>query len=201
MNYLIAKRIFDFILALAGLILFSPLILVIAISIFLEDGLPVLYDKKSLGKGGKLFGALKFRSMKVNSSKITRIGKFLRKTAMDELPQLINIARGEMSFVGPRNYGINKYGISPDFKGERIEFKELHAGTADFLKRLEVTPGLTGLAQIFAPKYATDEEVLRWDLKYIKDRNFFFDLCLIFVSIWITFVSRWESTTYKIKPN
>lgn len=198
MKYFIVKRIFDFSLALFGLILFSPLIIIITIAILLEDGMPVVYPKKSLGKDGKVFNAFKFRSMKVNSSMITKVGKLFRKTAMDELPQLINIAKGEMSFVGPRNYGINKYGIKQDFKGEKIEFKELNPEMADFSKRLEVTPGLTGLAQIFAPKYASDEEVLKWDLQYIRNRNFFFDLRLIFVSLWITFASRWESITYKI---
>lgn len=198
MDYFILKRIFDFFLALIGLILFSPLILIITISILLEDGPPILYRKKSLGKDGKVFDAFKFRSMKANSPMITKVGKLFRKTAMDELPQLFNIAKGEMSFVGPRNYGINKYGIEQDFKGGKVELQKLNPKMADFSKRLEVTPGLTGLAQIFAPKYATDEEVLRLDLEYIKNRNFFFDLRLIFVSLWITFANRWESVTYKI---
>ncbi|MFA5337696.1 MAG: sugar transferase [Candidatus Omnitrophota bacterium] len=198
MSYFILKRIFDFNLALIGLIFFSPLIIAIIIFIILEDGLPIFYDKKSLGKNGKVFDAFKFRSMKTNSTRITKIGKLLRQTAMDELPQLISIAKGEMSFVGPRNYGINKYGIVQDFKGRRIKSKDLNPNIVNFSRRLEVTPGLTGLAQIFAPKYASDEEVLRWDLQYIKNKNFMLDLHLIFMSIWISFMSRWESITSKI---
>lgn len=198
MSYLIFKRILDFNLALFGLILFSPLIIVIAVLILLEDGLPVLYIKKSLGQNGKVFNAIKFRSMKINSQVITKVGKLLRQTAMDELPQLINIAKGEMSFVGPRNYAMTKYGVPDDFSGKTINIGELHTSAFGFSKRLEVTPGLTGLAQIFAPKHASDEEVLKWDLKYMKDRNFIFDLRLIFVSIWITFRKRWENTVKKI---
>lgn len=198
MSYLTLKRIFDFNLALFGLILFSPLIIVITIVIFLEDGLPILYDKKSLGLNAKVFDAFKFRSMKVNSSKITKVGKFLRQTAMDELPQLINIAKGEMSFVGPRNYGIDKYGIAKAFNGKKITPQELNPSMVNFPKRLEVTPGLTGLAQIFAPKYASEEEVLNWDLQYIKNKNFILDLRLIFMSIWVTFTNRWENTNSKI---
>ncbi len=198
MNYLTLKRIFDFNLALFGLILFFPLIVLIAVAIFLEDGLPVLYSKKSLGKNGKVFSALKFRSMKCDSSTITKIGKLLRKTAMDELPQLINIAKGEMSFVGPRNYGINKYGVNKDFTGSKIMPASLSLDIINFSKRLEITPGLTGLAQVSAPKYATYEEVLKWDLQYIKNNNFILDLRLIFMSIWITFANRWENTSSKI---
>jgi lipopolysaccharide/colanic/teichoic acid biosynthesis glycosyltransferase len=198
LNYLTLKRIFDFNLALFGLILFFPLIVLIAVAIFLEDGLPVLYSKKSLGKNGKVFSALKFRSMKCDSSTITKIGKLLRKTAMDELPQLINIAKGEMSFVGPRNYGINKYGVNKDFTGSKIMPASLSLDIINFSKRLEITPGLTGLAQVSAPKYATYEEVLKWDLQYIKNNNFILDLRLIFMSIWITFANRWENTSSKI---
>lgn len=198
MNYLALKRIFDFNLALFGLILFFPLITLIAVAISLEDGLPILYSKRSLGKNGKIFSALKFRSMKCDSSTITKIGKLLRKTAMDELPQLINIVKGEMSFVGPRNYGINRYGISKDFTGSKIIPASLSSNMVNFSKRLEITPGLTGLAQISVPKYANDEEVLKWDLQYIKTRNMILDLRLILISIWITFINRWENTVCKI---
>ncbi|MCK9572807.1 MAG: sugar transferase [Candidatus Omnitrophica bacterium] len=198
MSYFIVKRIFDFNLALFGLILFSPLIAVIVVLILLEDGPPVLYIKKSLGKNGRILNALKFRSMEENSLAITKVGKLLRQTAMDELPQLINIAKGEMSFVGPRNYSINKYGIAEDALGKMINPQNLNSDIVNFSKRLKVMPGLTGLAQICAPKHASDEEVLRLDLQYIKNRNFIFDLRLIFMSIWITFRKKWEDTSRKI---
>lgn len=134
--------------------------------------------------------------MDKESLSITRVGSFLRKTAMDELPQLINILKGEMSFVGPRAYGIQNYGLPKDFVGrevQNIEFPE-----NNFFLRLKVVPGLTGLAQLYTPKHASNEEVLNWDLKYIKERNFFYDLNLILLSIWITCIGNWERTTKKL---
>lgn len=171
------KRGFDFCLALAGLVIFFPFMVFIYLFILISEGRPVFYRKRSIGKGGKEFDAIKFRSMAVGSLRITRFGKILRQAAMDELPQLINILKGEMSFVGPRNYGVDKYNALT---------------SPDFLRRLEVTPGLTGLAQIFAPKYASNEKVLEWDIKYIKNRNFILDLKVIFISIRITLFGRWE---------
>lgn len=189
MSYFILKRIFDFNLALFGIILFCPLIILITIAILLEDGPPIFYDKKSLGRSGRVFGALKFRSMKVNSLAITKVGKLLRQTALDELSQLINIAKGEMSFVGPRPYGIEKYNITPQIQqSERV----------DFTKRLEVIPGLTGLAQVFAPKHASAADVLIWDLRYIKEKNFMLDLYIIILSVYITLRRNWERIDKKI---
>lgn len=176
------KRSFDFSLALAGLFIFSPFIVLICLLLLFEEGRPVFYRKISLGKDGKEFGAIKFRSMNIDSPEITRLGLTLRKTAMDELPQLVNILKGEMSFVGPRNYGADKY----------------KTADANFLKRLKITPGLTGLAQIFAPKCATNDEILKWDLEYMAKRNFILDLKIIFISIWITLRGRWENRNRKI---
>ena len=167
---------------MAGAFLFSPLFVIIIWMEFLKGERPVFYLKKSLGKGGKEFSAIKFRSMAVNSLQITRFGLVLRQTAMDEFPQLINILKGEMSFVGPRNYGVDRY----------------EKASSNFLQRLRVTPGLTGLAQVFAPKYATNEEVLKWDLEYVRNRNFILDLWLIFISVLVTLKRNWESPNRKI---
>jgi len=183
MIYALPKRIFDIALALSGLLIFFPLLALIAFLIFLQEGRPIFYIKKTVGKDKKFFYLLKFRSMKNNSQIVTKLGRILRGTAMDELPQLINILKGEMSFVGPRPYAIEKY--------KALE-KE------NFLQRLSVTPGLTGIAQIFAPKHASNDEVLKYDLEYIKRKNFFLDLYLIFISVWITLRGTWESAVKKL---
>ena len=182
MIYLISKRVSDIVIASLGLIAFFPLILLISIVIFLIEGRPVFYVKKTAGENGKAFKLVKFRSMKAGSQDITKIGRILRSTAMDELPQLINIFKGEMSFVGPRPYGIGKY----------------ESGDEEFSRRLKVVPGLTGFAQVFLPKHSGDEDVLRHDLEYIKKKNFWFDMYLMFTSVWITLKGSWESTVKKL---
>jgi lipopolysaccharide/colanic/teichoic acid biosynthesis glycosyltransferase len=136
--------------------------------------------------------------MHTNSLEITKIGRIFRPFAMDELPQLFNIARGEMSFVGPRTYSIEHYGILGDFQRKRASLNSLGADKLSFFARLKLTPGLTGLAQIFAPKHAADEEVLRWDLEYLAKRSFSLDLWIIFISIWVTIRKKWEETTQKL---
>jgi lipopolysaccharide/colanic/teichoic acid biosynthesis glycosyltransferase len=196
--YLILKRIFDIGLAAIGLFFFSPFFVFIFLLVIIEEGLPVFYVKKSLGNNGIIFDAIKFRSMDRDSLYITRIGEILRQTAMDELPQLLNILKGEMSFVGPRNYGIEKYGLPKDFRGKNIDLSSEDLKILPFFQRLQVTPGLAGLAQVFAPKYANDEEVLRWDLRYIQEKNFLLDLRIIFMSVWITIRRRWEEPIKKI---
>jgi lipopolysaccharide/colanic/teichoic acid biosynthesis glycosyltransferase len=117
-----------------------------------------------------------------DSTRITRIGFFLRQTALDELPQLINILKGEMSFIGPRSYGIDKYSLSD----------------GSFFHRLEVKPGLTGLAQVFAPKYAKNDTVFELDKRYIKTQCLLLDLYIICLSLWITVFGRWENATRKL---
>jgi len=183
MIYTISKRLLDIALSLFGLFIFSPLMLIIAVLIFLTEGLPICYVKKTTGKNEKVFYAIKFRSMKKDPKTITKIGRILRNTAMDELPQLINICKGEMSFVGPRPYSAEKC-------------KSLES--IGFSRRLSITPGLTGLSQISVLKHTTDEEVLRYDLEYMKRRNFWFDLYIIFISVWITLKGAWESTVKKL---
>lgn len=199
------KRLFDISLSSLGLIGSAPLWVMFSLAILLEDGWPLFYSQERVGRNGRIFRALKFRSMikdaeketgpvqaVENDPRVTRTGRILRKTAMDELPQLINILKGDMSFVGPRSL--------------RPREKEVH-GSADemnmedipgYQERLAVRPGLTGLAQVFLPSDALRREKFRYDLLYIEKQSFLFDLKLIFLSFWITFRGKWESRGGKI---
>jgi len=195
MNGSIFKRLFDFCLALGGGLFFLPLGLLIAICIKLEDGGPVFFLQERWGKGGKIFLALKFRSMiqdadkvagfkpaEVNDPRVTKVGKVLRATAMDELPQLINIIKGDMSFVGPRALAIKE--ITPETEG--------------FEQRHRIQPGLTGPAQVYAPKDASLQEKFAYDFQYIQKQNPLYDLKLICLSGWVTLLGKWESRQKKI---
>jgi len=192
------KRSFDILLAGGGLVVSSPVWLLVATSIVLEDGRPVFFCQKRWGKGGSAFSALKFRTMRTDSGnersvqaghqdpRITKVGRFLRACAMDELPQLWNIFRGDMSFVGPRALPMNEIQSSA---GERDIPDEAILG---FQERLAVRPGLTGIAQIFADRDVTRAHKFRYDLLYIRRRSFWLDLRLILLSFYISFLGRWE---------
>ena len=192
------KRIFDFMLAGAGIVASLPFAALISAAIWLEDGGPVFYKQTRVGKNGKLFQLLKFRTMKPDAEKelgpvqalrddprITRVGKFLRKTALDELPQLWNIFIGEMSFVGPRP-------LRPDeilvHGNKRTKLQDLPG----YEERHQVAPGLTGLAQVYAPRDLPHDQKIIYDLRYVRRQNFFLDLKLIFLSFIRTFSGRWE---------
>lgn len=190
-----AKRGFDLGLSGIGLILSAPLWALIALAIYLEDRGPVFFLQDRAGRNGATFRAYKFRSMKVEADKslqaheddprVTRMGKILRATAMDELPQLLNIFLGDMSFVGPRALLANEVEIHGESQDQqRVE--EL------FRKRSAVVPGLTGIAQIFAPRDVPRARKFRYDLLYIRKQSFWLDMKLILLSFWITFRGRWE---------
>lgn len=188
MNDSTAKRAFDVALALAGMVAFAPLAAIIAVAIKLDDGGPILYSQRRWGRGGKVFRAYKFRSMIQNAGeapaikgdpRITRLGRYLRATAMDELPQLFNILMGEMSFVGPRALAVSE--IAPDSPG--------------FERRHSIAPGLTGPAQLFARRDASFEEKLVHDLAYIESANLRSDLAMILESVLITLRGRWGRHT------
>ncbi len=189
------KRLFDFTLASLGIIFFLPFAVVFAFLVKIEDGGPIFYIQERWGKRGKKFKAYKFRTMvtesdqkwgakpaKENDERITKTGKFLRATAMDELPQLINIWKGDMSFVGPRALAV----------------AELDARHPGFLLRHQIRPGLTGLAQVYASRDASFEEKFHYDLDYIGSRTFLGDLKLIFLSFGITLRGKWESRQKKV---
>ncbi len=199
------KRAFDMILSFLGLMGSSPLWIVIAISIKLDDGRSVFYGQDRVGKGESKFRILKFRSMVADSdekfgplqageqdSRITRVGRVLRATAMDELPQLWNIFRGDMSFVGPKPLLPDEIEVEGD--GERIPLDRI----SGFEARHRVTPGLTGLAQIYAARDIPRKYKFRYDRIYVENQTFRLDMKLIALSFWITFHGRWEQRGRKI---
>ncbi len=192
------KRLFDILLSSIGIIGSSPLWLLFSIAIKLEDRGPIFYTQKRMGKDGRVFNALKFRSMipdaekhtgavwaTENDPRVTKVGRILRATAMDELPQLVNILKGDMSFVGPRC--------------ERPELvREFAAKITNYNRRFLVRPGLTGVAQVFGKYDTPPQHKLKYDLLYIKNQSFLLDLKLIFLSFWITFRGKWESREKKV---
>jgi len=199
------KFLFDILLSAAGLILSSPLGLLIALAIKWEDGGPLFYAQERVGKEGRFFRAYKFRSMVPNAEegtgplqaayedpRTTRIGRLLRATAMDELPQLWSILKGDMSFVGPRALRPQEIEVNTD--GEAIPLESIPG----YQERLKVRPGLTGIAQVYAPRNLPRCHKFRYDLLYIKRRSFWLDLKLILASFWITARGRWESEEDKI---
>jgi len=201
----ILKRPFDFLLSLTGIILSSPLWIMIGLLIIIEDGLPIFYGQERVGRNGRIFRALKFRSMirdaekgtgpvqaVENDPRVTKVGRILRATAMDELPQLINILKGDMSFVGPRSLRPNEKEVHGNPDETDIE------KVPGYKERLAVRPGLTGIAQIYLPTDALRKEKFHYDLHYINNQSFLLDLKLIILSFWITFRGKWESRQRKI---
>ena len=199
------KRVFDIFLSSIGLLVSAPLWPAIMLKIKIEDGGPLFYFQDRVGEGGRIFKVIKFRSMVVDAEKrtgpiqasehdprVTRIGRVLRKTAMDELPQLVNIWKGDMSFVGPRALRPEEKEVHGD--GALVEMKSIPG----YEGRLAVRPGLTGLAQIYLPADALRKRKFRYDLMYIRRISFCFDLKLVLLSFWITFRGKWESGSKKI---
>ena len=200
-----AKRLLDVLLAGSGLIVSAPLWAAIAALIKIEDGGPVFFSQERVGRRGRSFEALKFRSMIVdaeartgpiqageNDPRITRIGRILRATAMDELPQLWNIFRGDMSFVGPRALRPGEIEVKGNGAIEKLE------DVPGFADRCAVRPGLTGVAQIFAPRDVLRRRKFRYDRFYVTRQSFWFDVRLILLSFWITFRGRWEDRGRKL---
>ena len=182
------RRVFNFTLALVGIILSLPVSIIAAIAIKLESPGPIFYQQERVGKNDRIFKIIKFRSMRQDAEKdgtpqwaqqhdprITRVGRFLRKTRIDEIPQFINILRGEMSFVGPR--------------AERHYFVEqLNRQIPFYSQRHLVEPGLTGWAQVSYGYGSTVEDAiqkLQYDLYYIKNFSLLFDLWIMFKTIKI----------------
>ena len=177
-----------------------PVWVIVAIAIKMEDGGPVFYPQSRWGKDKKPFKVHKFRTMLVGADekfgrgqagesdpRITRVGRILRATALDELPQVLNIWKGEMSWVGPRALPMNEMQIREEnghLPDEAIPGFDL---------RCKVQPGLTGVAQIYAPRDVVRKNKFRYDLLYIKRRTFWVDLKLIVLSIWISVRGKWES--------
>ena len=194
------KRSLDFIVASLALIISSALWLIFAVAIKIEDRGPVFYRQKRWGKNKNTVKVYKFRTMVVNADekfgrfqahendpRITHVGKFLRATSLDEMPQILNIWKGEMSWVGPRALPINE-----------VQVKEENGSLPDeeipgFDLRCRVRPGLTGMAQVYAPRDVPRRHKFRYDLIYIQNQSFLLDLKLIVLSLWITLRGKWES--------
>lgn len=194
-----AKRAFDVLFAATGMLVSSPFWVVIPLAIKLDDGGPVFYGQERSGLGGEPFNAWKFRSMVADAdragahqavagdTRITRVGRALRATALDELPQLWNILHGDMSVVGPR-------ALRPG---------EIEAGTSaaagqpleevpGFALRSAVRPGLTGIAQIYARRDLPRRQKFRYDKLYIRKQSAWLDLRLVLQSLTISLRGSWE---------
>ena len=189
-SYDVEKRVMDILLAFVGILVFSPVFLIIAICIKLDDGGSVLHFREIVGFHGQRFFALKFRTMMRNADeylakhpalfhkyqqnmklehdpRITRVGQFLRKTSLDELPQLFNVLLGQMSLVGPRI----------------IHPSELSRFGKYAPKRLSVKPGLTGLWQISGRQHTSYEERILLDMQYIDSRSWLLDIMILLKTV------------------
>ncbi|MDR1774334.1 MAG: sugar transferase [Clostridioides sp.] len=183
------QRILDIVLSLVGLIIGLPIIFIFGILIKIEDKGPVLYKQERLGKGGKSFYIYKLRSMRMDAEKygarwaskddprITKIGKFIRKTRIDEIPQLFNILIGNMGIIGPR----------PERPNFTMQFNKEIPG---FVNRLAVKPGLTGWAQVNGGYDITPEEKLKEDIYYIKHRSFLLDVNILLRTVKVVFTGE-----------
>ena len=190
--YEVIKRIIDIVASFTGLILLSPLILIVSMLIKLESKGEVIFKQKRVGLNGKEFYMYKFRSMVVNAEelkeqlesqnemsgpmfkikddpRITKVGKFIRKTSIDELPQLINVIKGDMSLVGPR----------PSLPKEVKKFEQW------MMERLEVKPGLTCIWQISGRNNIDFEDWMKLDIKYVRERSFKLDMKLILKTVLV----------------
>jgi exopolysaccharide biosynthesis polyprenyl glycosylphosphotransferase len=181
--YLRIKRYFDLFLAAVLLCLSWPLLAVVALTIKIDSKGPAFFKHKRVGKDGKIFQIRKFRSMFVDTDsyatnpifhrdpRVTRVGRFIRKTSLDELPQLINVLKGDMSFVGPR----------PEMPFIVAEYNEIHK------ERLKVLPGITGLWQLSGDRKKAIHENMDYDLYYIRNLSFFLDVAIMIETLIFAF--------------
>lgn len=190
-SYLFVKRVIDYVGSSIGIILFSPILLTIAIVIKLEDGGPIIFKQERIGHNGRHFNIYKFRSMRVDAEelkakllaqnevegamfkmkddpRVTRFGKFIRKHSLDELPQFFNVFMGDMSLVGPRPPLVDEVETYDDYEKQR----------------LLVRPGLSGLWQISGRNNLSFAEMVELDLKYIQTRSIRLDIKIILKTAW-----------------
>lgn len=199
------KRPLDLAILVLAHLLLLPLWLVlwavIPLLIWLEDRGPVFYVQERVGWNGRTFSLFKFRSMRVprgdgpwaehtepGDARITRIGRLLRRTALDELPQTINLWKGDISLVGPRALPVPMH--------ERDLAQE-----PNFAQRLQVRPGLTGIAQVSLPRHCEPTTRLECDLLYIRTQGLLLDLKLILTSVLLTLAGRWGAGRRKIEDD
>ena len=201
----LGKRVLDVLLAGFGLAASSPVWAALAIAIKWEDGGPVFFSQERAGEGGRVFRVWKFRSMIPDAEKhvgaiqatdgdprVTRIGRIMRATAMDELPQLWSIFIGDMSFVGPRALRPGEIEVLGSGRLEALE------DVPGYAHRARVRPGLTGVAQIYAPRDIPRRNKFRYDRLYVARQSFWLDVKLIATSFWTTFRGRWETRASKV---
>ena len=182
--YTVFKRFMDIVLSIIGLIIISPILLIVSLAIKIDSKGPVIFKQERIGKDGKVFKIYKFRSMVVGAekmgtgvyskkgdSRVTRVGKFIRMTSIDELPQLVNILKGEMSFIGPR----------PVLTYHPWKYEEY---TPEQLKRFEVRPGVTGLAQIHGRKQVEWKKRIKYDVEYVEKLGLWLDIKIFFITIY-----------------
>jgi lipopolysaccharide/colanic/teichoic acid biosynthesis glycosyltransferase len=199
-----SKRALDLVLSGFGLLLSAPLWALIAAAIKIDTRGPVFYRQPRVGEGGRIFRVLKFRSMIAdaekdtgplpageNDQRVTRAGQVLRATAMDELPQLWNIFRGDMSVVGPR--ALRPEEIDIDSAGRPVPLEAIPG----FAARSAIPPGLTGIAQIYARRDVSRRQKFRFDRLYIRRQSMLLDVRLILLSFWITARGTWEARERK----
>lgn len=173
------KRLLDIIISVFALILFSPILLILAVLIRITLGAPIIFKQKRPGKNGKIFEIYKFRTMNSDkdvygnllpdNERLTSFGKFIRSTSLDELPELINILKGEMSLVGPRPL--------------LVEYLTLYS--EEQKHRHDVLPGLTGWAQVNGRNAISWNEKFKYDLEYVENVSFLFDVKVVFYTIKI----------------
>ncbi len=199
------KRAFDVLLALLMLLLSSPLWAAIALLILLEDGRPVFFSQERWGLGARHIRVLKFRTMTKDAveshgvrlaqeedARVTRLGRVLRRMGLDELPNLLAILGGEMSFVGPRALAVDEVVREIDGRFHSYE------AVPGFRERLAVRPGLTGLATVYLPRDASPRRKFAYDRLYIRRWSLCLDLKLVLLSFLISFLGRWERRTRKV---
>lgn len=196
--YTVFKRFMDIVLSIIGLITISPILLIVSLAIKIDSKGPVIFKQERIGKDGKAFKIYKFRSMVVGAEKmgtgvyskkgdnrVTRVGKFIRMTSIDELPQLVNILKGEMSFIGPR----------PVLTYHPWKYEEY---TPEQLKRFEVRPGVTGLAQIHGRKQVEWEKRIKYDVEYVEKLSLWLDIKIFFITIYKVLFMKDNENTEKI---
>ncbi len=183
------KRFFDFLFSLLALIVLSPVILVLSLLVLISSGSPVIFKQERVGYGNRLFTIYKFRTMKDGmrqtrtedlteeeiENDITFIGKILRKLSLDELPQLYNILKGDMSFVGPRP-------LIP----QEEEIRELR----EKYNVYSVRPGITGWAQVNGRDFISDEQKAKLDKEYVENRTLLMDIKIMFKTVWVVLVGK-----------
>lgn len=192
--YIFVKRLIDLLGSVIGLIVLSPIIFIVSLLIKFESKGPVIFSQDRIGKDGRVFKMYKFRSMVINAEelkeklkeqnemsgpmfkmkedpRVTKVGKFIRKTSIDELPQLVNVLKGEMSLVGPR----------PSLPKEVEQFEEW------MMERLEVKPGLTCYWQVSGRNNIDFEDWMKLDIKYVREKNLIIDIKLIFKTVFVLF--------------